>query len=86
MGDSPYTEEEMKLELAYCNGTHEKGNLYGTPMTAEAACKEVISFMESEAEPFSPNYAFANPWVPKKENKGKKDKPPGTITKREDTV
>ena len=28
---------------------------------------------EAVADPFKTNFAFANPWVPKKENKNKKD-------------
>jgi len=85
----PYTEDELKAEKEYCNGSRAKDNLFGTQMSAENAHKQVMDFMLNEQEPFLVGYQYQNPWVPKKdkENKGKKEKPAGfKNTKREETV
>ena len=36
---------------------------------------QVIAFATQNPDPFSPDFPYANPWYPKKDNKGKKDAP-----------
>jgi hypothetical protein len=50
------------------------------PVPSSVAAQKVINFATQwppTGDPFMPTYAYANTWVPKKENKGKKDRPVG---------
>ena len=48
------------------------GPLFGCrPLGAKEASMHIEEFTKAVPEPFLPSYPNTNPWVPKKENKGK---------------
>ena len=68
----------LKLELSWLDGGAGEGDLYkATPqaMKMEDVQKALIAFTNREPDPFMPNYEYENPWLAKKENKGKKPRP-----------
>ena len=72
-------EDALKAEIAFLQGEAEPGGLWREPMSAAAAANKVKDFTETWPDPFKANYQWANPWANKKENKGKKERPPGPI-------
>ena len=77
---SPEAEEDaLKAEIAFLQGEAEPGGLWREPMSASEAATKVKDFTEAWPDPFKATYPWANPWANKKENKGKKERPPGPI-------
>ena len=77
-GELVKEEENMLTEIKFHQGTP-KAPLYNDPMSASAAAKKIQEFTNKWADPFSPSYAYANPWSNKKDNKGKKERPAGPV-------
>ena len=73
-----FTEEAAKDEIAFLGGT-EKAPLYMSPMSASEAAVKIVGFTKTWADPFRPDFPYANPWATKKDNKGKKDRPAGPV-------
>ena len=72
------TAQSMKELVAYVEGEAGTSAIFpGKATTASAASQRIIKFTESWPEPFSDKYPYANPWLQKKDNKGKKDRPAG---------
>ena len=71
------TAEEMQPEIAFLADKLESPPLFRDPMSASEAAAKVKAFTETWPDPFVPGFQWANPWAQKKENKGKKERPPG---------
>jgi len=70
------SEECVKEEYQWANGNNGGSALFGPAiMTGKLAASKIKMFTESCVDPFKIEYAYANPWVAKKDNKGKKDRP-----------
>ena len=70
---------EAAQELAnWLKGEKTSADLYKNvkPMPMPEAMQQLCAFVQREADAFSPSYEYENPWLAKKENKGKKPKPP----------
>ena len=72
------TEESMKREIEMHNGTASEP-LHLNPMSASEAAAKIKEFTETWPDPFKPGYQYSSPWATKKDNKGKKERPAGSI-------
>ena len=75
MGD--IIEASLTAELEYL-ATGKTSDLFpSAPIQSKDACESIMAYCEANKgeEFFGPECAFANQWLTKKENKGKKDKP-----------
>lgn len=75
-GELEGCKQQMQDEIAFFKGT-QKHPLYVDASKASEAAAKIKTFTETWPDPFSPSYAYANPWSNKKENKGKKERPAG---------
>lgn len=76
--DNGMTYDGMKGEVSYLEGGTGASPIFpGKATSARIASERIMKFTESWPEPFSDKYPFANPWMQKKDNKGKKDRPAG---------
>ena len=72
------SEDCVAEEYKWANGNNGGSALFGPAiMSGNKAAGLIKLFTESCADPFKLEYAHANPWVAKKDNKGKKDRPAG---------
>ena len=76
MEESPASWEK---EIAFLADGKEMPPLYLNAMPASEAAKCIVKFTETWPDPFSPSYPYSNAWANKKDNKGKKDRPPGPV-------
>ena len=77
----------LQHEIDFLKNGQNKGQLFrGQPCKASAAADELKKFTEEWPDPFKPNYAYANPWAQKKENKGKKERPAGPVRPKRNEV
>jgi hypothetical protein len=72
MGDA----RALQKELDFLSGTTTGSAVYDSSpcMGAKKTCEKLLEAVMID-DPFATNYCYANPWVAKKENKGKKDAP-----------
>ena len=66
----------LEMELQFLQGQRPGSAVFA--MGTEAASTrgdKIIKYATAEPDPFEPSYVWANPWLNKKENKGKKEKP-----------
>ena len=79
MSDMGIKPEMMPVELGYLEGDAGKGPLYpGKATPVSQAADRICNFTRSWPDPFAPDFNYANPWLTKKDNKGKKDRPAGS--------
>jgi len=76
MGDeSGMSAEALKAELAYLTGDGPKMPIYPKEKsTLTEAGSRIITCATTVEDPFTSSFPHANPWLPKKDNKGKKDR------------
>ena len=76
MADLGMTQEAASKEAKYLEGGEVPSPVFpGKATSVQTSCQRIVACTGSVPEPFSANYQYANPWLTKKDNKGKKDRP-----------
>lgn len=79
MNEDGMTKDAAEAELNYLQKKGGSSKIFPSagPVSLQEASKDIVSYATNSQwpDPFAPGYPYASPWVPKKDNKGKKERP-----------